>query len=67
MTASYTHTSQAAARLAVTALPSVMDNKVKAIKADPESTVNQIKAIASALTPANLAENKAALLALLAD
>jgi integrase len=67
MTASYTHTSQAAARLAVTALPSVMDNKVKALKADPESTVNQIKAIANALTPANLAENKTALMALLAS
>jgi integrase len=67
MTQVYTHTSQAAARLAMTALPSMMGDKVKALKASPESIVEGIKAIAEGLTPANLAENKTALLALLAD
>jgi len=66
MTAVYTHTSQAAARLAVGGLPSMMDDKPRALKADPDSIVAQLKAIVATLTPENLAENKAALLALLA-
>ena len=66
MTQVYTHTSQAAARLAVGALPSIMDDdKPKALKADPASIVSGIKAIAKAMTLANLADKKAELLTLL--
>jgi integrase len=39
----------------------------KPAKASPESVLSECKALVKALTPANLAENKAALLALLAD
>jgi integrase len=67
MTQSYTHTSQPAARQAVAMLPSMTDDKAEPIKVSPEAAVKEIRAIVNTLTPANLAEKKAALLALLAN
>jgi integrase len=66
MTQVYTHTSPGAARLAVSSLPSMIEDKAAPVKAAPESTVKQLKALVRTLTPANMAENKPALLALLA-
>ena len=66
MTRHYTHVGQLAASQAIAALPSITDDKVKALKADPESIVKGIKAIVRTLTSATLADKKAELLALLA-
>lgn len=65
MTAVYTHTSQVAARQAVAALPSMTDATPKPVKASPESTLSECKAIADSITGRNWREKQAALLALL--
>jgi integrase len=65
MTQVYTHTSPLAARQAVAALPSMTDDKAQPVKVSPESILSECRALAKGLTPANLAEKKAALLALL--
>ena len=67
MTQTYQHTSPGAARLAVSSLPSMIEDKGAPVKASPEAIVAGIKALVATLTPANLAENTAALLALLAS
>ena len=67
MTQVYTHTSQLAARQAVAALPSMTGDTAEPVKVSPESILTQCKALVEALTPANLDEKKAALLALLAS
>lgn len=65
MTQVYTHTSPLAARQAVAALPSMMGDTTQPVKVSPESILRECKAIAASITPENLAEKKAALLALL--
>jgi integrase len=65
MTQVYTHTSPLAARQAIAALP-CMDDKTQPVKVSPESILSECKALVETLTPANLAEKKATLLALLA-
>lgn len=67
MTGRYTHVGNEATAAAVALLPDVLsDDKGKPDKASPAAIVAQVRAIAETMTPANLTEKKAALLALLA-
>ena len=66
MTRHYTHVGQLAAINAVAALPAVIgEAKPPENKRTPEAILSECKALVKALTPENLSEKKAALLALL--
>ena len=65
MTRHYTHVGELAAGRAVAALPSILgDTAATAAQTTPEATLSKVRAIVESMTPKNLREKKAELLAL---